>query len=69
MSEPSDAEPPNRVSYGLDDALALLAALEDARDALTDSGHLTVVVGIEDQVRLLSRKLRFDDPEGDAHAP
>ncbi len=69
MSDPSDIEPPSQVSYGLDAALDLLAALEDARDALTDSGHLTVVVEIEDQVRLLSRKLGFDDPEGDAHVP
>ena len=44
MSDPSDIEPPSQVSYGLDAALDLLAALEDARDALTDSGHLTVVI-------------------------
>jgi hypothetical protein len=69
MSESSDVEPPSQVSYGLDAALELLGALEDARDALTDSGHLTVVAEIEDQVRLLSRKLGFDDPEGDAHGP
>ena len=68
MTEPSKPEPPSHVSYGLDGALLLLAVLEDARDVLTDSRHLTVVVGIEDQVRLLNRKLGFDDPEGDADA-
>ncbi len=68
VTEPSQPEPPDRVAYDLDGALLLLGVLEDARDALTDSGHLAVVVGIEDQVRLLNRKLGFDDPEGDADA-
>jgi hypothetical protein len=31
----------------LDEALDLLADLEDARDALSDSRHLTVVVAVE----------------------
>jgi hypothetical protein len=44
--------------------LTLLGALEDARDALIDSGHYPVVVGIETEVRVLSRKLGFDDPAG-----
>jgi hypothetical protein len=37
---PADDEPPDAVSYALEEALTLLAALEDARDALIDSGHL-----------------------------
>ena len=57
-------EPPEEVQYRLDEALTLLAALEDARDALIESGHLAVVVSIESEVRLLSRKLGFQDPEG-----
>ncbi|HEY9565304.1 MAG TPA: hypothetical protein VIR30_16175 [Nocardioides sp.] len=69
MSESRGIEPPSRVSYGLDAALVLPGALEDARDALTGSGHLTVVMEVEDQVRVLSRKIGFDDPEGDAHVP
>lgn len=48
------------------DSLALLADLEDARDALIDSGRLSVVVGVEGQIRLVSRRLGFDDPEGGA---
>lgn len=66
MSSPSDREPPRYVWYSLDEALELLAALEDARDALIDAGQLTVVVALEAQVRELSRKLDFDDPEGGA---
>lgn len=58
-------EPPEQVFYYLDDALSLLGALEDARDALIDSGHLAVVVAIESEVRALSNKLGFDDPRGD----
>jgi len=57
-------EPPDRVSYNLEESLELLAALEDARDALADSNHLAVVVQLEQQVALFSRKLGFDQPPG-----
>lgn len=67
MSESRGIEPPGQVSYGLDAARELLGALEDAREVLTDFGHLTVVAELEDQVRRLSRKLGFDDAEGGAH--
>jgi hypothetical protein len=60
---PSD-EPPRRVVYDLEEALGLLGALEDARDALIDSGHLAVVMSVETEIRTLSRKLGFDDPAG-----
>jgi hypothetical protein len=56
--------PPARIELSLDEALDLLADLEDARDALSDSRHLTVVVAVESQIRLLSRKLGFADPYG-----
>ncbi len=59
-----EPEPPAQIRYNLDDALALLASLEDARDALVDSGHLAVVVSIENEIRDLSRKPGFDDPAG-----
>jgi hypothetical protein len=55
-------EPPDGVIYGLDEALALLAALEDAADALIQSRHLTVVLSVEAEIRLLSRRLGFDEP-------
>jgi len=58
-------EPSEEIGYTLDEALILLGALEDARDAL-DSGHLAVVVGIETEIRVVSRKLGFDDPAGGA---
>jgi hypothetical protein len=56
--------PPARIELSLDEALDLLADLEDARDALSDSRHLTVVVAVESQIRLVSRKLGFADPHG-----
>ena len=59
----TDREPPREVWYSLPEALDLLAVLEDARDALTDSGHLAVVLDVEAQIRSLSHKLDFDGPE------
>lgn len=61
MSEP---EPPDDVSLSLDEALEMLAVLEDARDHMIDSGYLAGAVPVEDQIRLLSRRLGFDDPFG-----
>ncbi|MCD9622783.1 hypothetical protein [Rhabdothermincola salaria] len=51
MSFPGDQEPPRYAWYDLDEALELLAVLEDARDALTDSRHLAVVITLEAQIR------------------
>jgi hypothetical protein len=59
VNQPGDQEPPLDVSYTLEEALSLLANLEDARDALIHSGQLATVVGVENEIRLLSRKLRF----------
>jgi hypothetical protein len=56
-------EPPYAVSYGLEQALELLAALEDARDVLADVIILAVLAQLEHQIAVLSRKLGFD--EGD----
>jgi hypothetical protein len=58
-------EPPRNVRYQLDEALELLASLEDARDALLESRQPGVLIGVEDQIRLLGRRLDFEDPEGD----
>ncbi len=65
MSSPEGNRPPEGVWYGAEDALELLAVLEDARDALIDSRHLTVVLALELQVRQLNGKLGFGDQEGD----
>jgi len=65
MSPAEGVEPPPGVRYDLDEALTLLADLEDARDALIESNRLTVVLNVEHQIRALSRRLHFED-EGDA---
>ena len=68
MNSADSREPPRDVWFNLEQSLDLLAALEDARDALIDAGHLGLVLTIEDQIRQLSRKLDFDDPERAADA-
>jgi hypothetical protein len=65
---PDEREPPRHIWYTLDEALELLAVLEDARDALIEAAHLTVVVEVEAQVRELNRRLDFDDPWGGTDA-
>lgn len=65
MSSAGGNGPPEGVWYGTEDALELLGVLEDARDALIDSRHLTVVLALELQVRQLNGKLGFGDEEGD----
>ncbi len=56
--------PPDEVRYDLDESLGLLAALEDARDAVADTDHLAIVAQLEQQIAGLSRKLGFDHPSG-----
>ena len=68
MADPRNREPPEVVTYGVGEALELLAALEDARDALSDSDHLAVIAQLEHQIATLNRRLGFDDPQGDAGA-
>jgi len=63
--QPTPPQPPAGVSYGLDEALDLLAALEDGRDVLIDTDHLAVLSQIEHQVQILSRKLGFDEGGSD----
>lgn len=64
MDGPSEKEPPTSVQYGLDEALDLLAALEEARDALIDTDHLAEAAQVEHQIQVLSRRLGFDEPGG-----
>ena len=49
-----------------EEALDLLAALEDSRDVLVDADHLAVLSQVEHQIQHLSRKLRIDEggPDG-----
>lgn len=65
MSE-GEKEPPTSVTYDLEEALELLAALEEARDTLRDTEHLAGVLTLEAQIQLLSRRLGFDDGGTDA---
>jgi hypothetical protein len=62
VSAPEEREPPAVVRYDLEEALELLAALEEARDALLTTSHLAELSQIEHQIQLLSRRLGF--PEG-----
>jgi hypothetical protein len=64
VEDPSAQEPPARVQYGLEEALDLLAALEEARDALITTDHLAEAAQVEHQVQLLSRRLGFNDSGG-----
>lgn len=62
----AEQEPPTSVIYDLEEALELLAALEDARDTLRDTEHLAGVLALEAQIQVLSRRLGFDDGGTDA---
>jgi hypothetical protein len=56
----SNGEPPQVVVLDLGETLNLLAALEDSRDALIETGHLAVLAQVEHQIQILSRKLGLD---------
>ena len=64
MTFPDDREPPGIVRYTLEEALDLLAALEEARDALIVTDHLAEGSQVEHHIRLLSRRLGFDENGG-----
>ena len=54
-----EEEPPTSVNLDLEEALDLLAALEEARDMLRDTEHFAGVLTLEAQIQLLSRRLGF----------
>jgi hypothetical protein len=64
MTVPSEREPPGEVTLGLEEALELLRTLEDARDALLTTNHLTEAALVFAQIGLISLRLGFADPEG-----
>ena len=47
---------PGQVVFGLEESLELLAALEDSRDVLIASDHLSVLAQVEHQIQVLSVK-------------
>src|SRR5580692_4401546 len=56
VSPPAE-QTPQSVDFDLEEALSLLAALEDSRDVLIDTDHLAVLSQVEHQIQILSRKL------------
>jgi hypothetical protein len=66
MGKATGSEPPTGVSLRLDEALDMLAVLEDARDVLVDTDHLSVLAQVEAEIQRLSRKLGFDQGGTDA---
>jgi hypothetical protein len=60
-------EPPDGVVYILEEALDLLAALEDSRVVLIATDHLSVLSQVEHQIQILSRKLGLDEGGPDVH--
>jgi hypothetical protein len=64
MSWSPSAEPPERVAFDLEEALELLAALEDALDIIAGTDHLAVLAQLEHEIVQLSRKLGLDQPPG-----
>jgi hypothetical protein len=57
--------PPEEIVLTIDEALDLLSHLEDARSSLEEARMLSGALLIEEPIRLLNRKLGFEDP-GDA---
>lgn len=60
-------EPPRQIWYDLEEAVELLAVLEDAKLTALDSGAPSLVVVLERQIALLHRKLEISD-EGETDA-
>ena len=59
------SQPPDRITYDLEEALDLLAALEDALEVVAETDYLGVVAEVENEVARLHRKLGFDHPGGE----
>jgi hypothetical protein len=57
-------EPPRHIWYDLDEAIELLAVLEDAQLTALDGGALALVMVLERQIELLHRKLEIGDAGG-----
>jgi hypothetical protein len=56
--------PPEFVVLTIEEALDLLSHLEDARSSFHEAGLFSGALLIEDPIRLLNRKLGFDDLGG-----
>jgi hypothetical protein len=56
-----DPQPPGSVHFDLEEALDLLASLEDARDVLHETDHLAVLAQVEHEIVRLNHKLGFHE--------
>ncbi len=61
MPDETEPDAPDEVCYDLEEALALLNDLEASQLTMVEGGFLSGVVGLDVQIRLLNRKLRFDE--------
>ena len=57
----SPSEPPIRIEYSLEEALELLAVLEEVREDLATGPALILLLQVEAQVALLHHRLNLDD--------
>jgi hypothetical protein len=64
---PPTEQPPESVNFDLEEALYLLAALEDSRDVLVETDHFSVLVQVEAQIQLLTRRLGLEQGGPDVH--
>jgi len=62
---PPTDEPPRVVGLDFEEALNLLAGLEDSPDVLIDTDHLAVLSQVEHQIQILSRKLALEQGGSD----
>jgi len=65
MSFHEHEEPPGEVRYSVEEALDLLAVLEEARDALITTDHLAEVSQLERTLQILNGRLGFDNGGSD----
>jgi hypothetical protein len=63
---PQNEEPPIAVEFDLEEALELIAALEDARDILIETDHLAVLAQVEHQIQRVSGRLGLGQGGSDA---
>ena len=54
-------EPPDEVCFDLEEAIQLLVALEQARDALSGTDYWSPIAGVEHQIQVLVRKLGLEE--------
>jgi hypothetical protein len=61
MTFPPNREPPNAIVLNLQEALELVGALEDARDAVLITDHLVEVALVSNQLLRINRRIGFPD--------